>query len=62
MEEAILSYIQNEKTRKESNNIYPTYVLNIDIYNEVNRVIDKLYTDGKISIGDTVNHKWIAIK
>lgn len=62
MEEALYNLIKNIQERKSNNGLAPTHVLRVEIDIAVSNALNKLYSEGKISVGRTLNDKWIAVK
>lgn len=61
MEEELLKLLQKMKQSKLNARVEPSYVLRIDLNKEINKSLNKLYSDGRISVGETLNDKWIDI-
>ena len=61
MEEALLEVISRIVETKKQSGVFPTYALSREVYNEVAKTLNKLYSEGKIKVGNTLNDKWIEI-
>ena len=61
MEEALLKFIQTTQDRKVESGIVPIYTLRLEIEKAVSAALNELYKKGVITVGDTLNDKWIAI-
>lgn len=61
MEEALLEVISRIVEEKKQSGVFPIYALSRDVYNDVAKTLNKLYSEGKIKVGKTLNDKWIEI-
>ena len=62
MEEALFELIVRTRNEKEQSGIFPTHILRSEIGKEIDKSLNELYIKGKISVGDTLNSKWISVK
>jgi hypothetical protein len=61
MEEAIFKLLNRLTEEKRSACKFPTYTTKLEIDNAVSDALNKLYSDGRIKVGDTANGKWIEV-
>lgn len=61
MEESLLEVISRIVENKKQSGVFPTYALSREVYSEVAKTLNKLYSEGKIKVGNTLNDKWIEI-
>ncbi len=59
MDEVILQTIKDIEARKQAEHKAPTHALRREIFQEVNAALNRLYTSGRITTGDTIQDKWI---
>ena len=63
MKEEIYSFIKEKiELRKDK---HPNHILDIEVYNkfgkEANKYLNELFKEGRIKVGNTINHKFIKI-
>ncbi len=62
----VLNIIREMQKEKEDKGITPSYVIDVDLFNRVNKEVKKtlneLYKEKKIGINQTINNKAIFIK
>lgn len=61
MEQALLELICRIVEEKKQSGAFPEYVLSKEVYDEVSKSLNSLYSQGKIKVGKTLNYKWIVI-
>lgn len=61
MEEALLEVINRIVEVKRQSGVFPLNATSREVYDEVAKSLNSLYTQGKIEVGDTLNYKWIVI-
>ena len=61
MDEHLLSIIKYLQTAKETAKIEPSHILSVELWNEIKNALNRLYKDGKIKVGNTINDKYIKI-
>ena len=61
MEEALLQAISEIITDKKQKNLVPSHALKNEVFDKVTETLNSLYKQGKINVGETINHKWITI-
>lgn len=63
----VLKILEELTERKAEAKKEPSYVLDVELYErigngkEVREVLNALWRDGKIKVGDTINHKYIEL-
>lgn len=61
MEQALLEVISRIVEEKKQSGVFPNYALSKEVYDEVSKSLNSLYSQGKIKVGDTLNYKWIVV-
>lgn len=61
MREALLVLIREITERRIAEGKHPTHATRLDIDRAVNTALNELFTEGKISVGQTMNDKWIRV-
>ncbi len=61
-DEAILVELQAMEQEREQENKSPVFVLRIDFMRRVNDALNRLYKEGKIRVGETLNDKYISTR
>lgn len=61
MDEHLLSIIKHLQTAKETAKIEPSHILSVELWNEIKNALNRLYKDGRIKVGNTINDKYIKI-
>lgn len=61
MEEALLEVINRIVENKRQSGVFPLNATSREVYDEVAKSLNNLYTQGKIEVGDTLNYKWIVV-
>ena len=61
MEEALLEVISRIVEVKRQSGTFPLNATSREVYDEVAKSLNNLYSKGKIKVGDTLNYKWIVI-
>jgi len=61
MEEIVYNLIREIQERKSGNGLAPTHVLRIELEVEVSKALNKLYEQGRIKVGKSLNDKWISV-
>lgn len=61
-DEAILAELQAMEQEREQENKSPVFVLRIDFIRRVNDALNRLYKEGKIRVGETLNDKYISTR
>ncbi len=61
-DEAILAELQAMEQEREQENKSPVFVLRIDFMRRVNDALNRLYKEGKIRVGETLNDKYISTR
>lgn len=61
-DEAILAEIQAMEQEREQEHKSPVFVLRIDFIRRVNDALNRLYKEGKIRVGETLNDKYISTR
>lgn len=59
-DEAILAELQTMEQEREQEHKSPVFVLRIDFIKRVNAALNRLYKEGKIQVGETLNDKYIT--
>lgn len=57
MEQALLELISRIVEEKKQSGAFPQHVLSKEVYDEVARSLNSLYSQGKIKVGNTLNYK-----
>lgn len=47
---------------REQGKKHPAFVLRIDFIKRVNAALNRLYKEGRISVGDTLNDKYLSTR
>lgn len=61
MEEVLLQAISEIIADKKQRNEAPLHALNTEVFEKVSQSLNSLYRQGKINVGETINHKWITV-
>lgn len=61
MDTELLNIIKHLQNAKETAKIEPSHVLRIELHREIDKALNRLYSSGKITVGNTINDKWIKI-
>lgn len=61
MEKALLQAISEIIADKKQRNIAPLHAMNYEVLDKVTKALNDLEKQGKINVGDTINHKWITV-
>lgn len=61
MEEALLQAISEIIADKKQKNLVPSHALKNEVFDKVTETLNSLYKQGKINVGETINHKWITV-
>ena len=59
MKAAILALIQDIAAQREQEGKAPTHATRLEIDRAVNKALNDLYQEGRITVGKTINDKWI---
>jgi len=62
MEAALLELIREISESKKTSGHFPTFVLRQEINQAVTDTLNKLYAEGKLNAGKTINDKWMEVK
>lgn len=61
MEEALLQAISEIIADRKQRNVAPLHAMNYEVLDKVTEALNNLEKQGKINVGETINHKWITI-
>lgn len=61
LEEALLEVIAEIQERKVQRRVEPALCTRVEVMNEMNNALNRLFTSKKIEVGNTINDRWIKV-
>ncbi|MFB5946108.1 hypothetical protein [Albibacterium profundi] len=61
MEEALLNFISLAIEEDKAQGKYPEHLTRMDLSKKMDKVLNTLFKEGKINVGETLNDKYITV-